>query len=168
MGFSHQIRTVGLVSLLLVCFGSASRAMPVLETRAGMTHPFGVIRQGALLTYSFDLVNAGDEPVKIMRIVPNLKLLKASLDKFTLQPGERATLKVEYDSRYGMGAVEPSLLIFSNCSVSPQMAFVLKGIVYNSVAVASAPIPISDSLMRPVILAVKSVWQIVSQFLGLR
>jgi hypothetical protein len=166
---ASSIRRWGFVLILLLGAASLAWAEPILTVEK-YAHDFGYITQGAMVTHTFTVTNMGDSPVSFTDIDCSLMLLTASVDKLTLYPNETATVKMEYDSRYGMGRVEPMATISTSAPSVQKLDFVLTGYVFNRNAATrnSTPAPtMTRQMMEPPARAVYTLWSAISVFLGI-
>ena len=136
-------------------------------------HDFGYTTQGNLVSHSFELVNIGTEPVVITKVAPSLLLINVSIAKTTIAPNEHVVLKMEYDSRYGMGQVEPITVLTTSDPANPTMTFKMTGHVFSQASMgparsSNAVMEASPRMMEPPARAVGFVWMMVSTFLGIR
>ena len=148
---------------------STAYAGPMLSHDATI-HEFGVKRQGTVITYSFELVNVGDAPLHIDSLQPTLKLVQADVTKTVLLPREHATLTLKYDAQYGMGVVEPSIRLLSDCAVDPHMVYKLKGYIMYPAFSTRIPLGFDSAspMMQAPFRAIHRARQAIALFLGIR
>lgn len=167
---SALLRTAFPLFVVLLMSVSMTAATPVVICEKA-AHDFGYATQGAMISHTFDIVNKGVEPLVITRVEPNLKLLTATLDKFTLYPNDHASLKLEYDSRYGMGKVEPTVVLTTTDPAHTSITFKLMGHVFQQTAANGnmrTNMEATPRMMEPPARIVSYVWTMVSVFLGIR
>jgi hypothetical protein len=77
-------------------------------------HDFGVVKEGKLLTYTFDFFNKGEGVLEISNIMTSCGCTAAVVDNKILAPGEKGTLKVEFDSSAKSGKTNKTITVISN------------------------------------------------------
>lgn len=91
-----------------------------------MTHDFGGLKKNATASTEFVFTNAGKSPLNIRAIKPNCGCTITKLDKYDFAPGEKGSLKVEFNSTGRRGSQQKSIVIFSNDPSAPTQRLVIK------------------------------------------
>jgi hypothetical protein len=100
---------------------SASGAPPPATEAAGgdrlllkeTTHSFGKIPQGRPVTYTFELVNTGREPLLLENVQASCGCTTPEWSREPIAPGATAPLKVGYNA-YAEGRFNKAVTIFYN------------------------------------------------------
>ena len=110
---------------------------------------FGTIAEdGGLWQGSLGLVNEGDDPIVITRVVTTCGCLRASFDRSPLAPKSRSELQVSYNPKGHPGVVYQRLFLYTNLSASHPTAIIsLKGVVEQAADKASS-YPIARGALR--------------------
>ncbi len=91
--------------LLSLCLASTLAAQPRLSLER-TDIDLGVIYRGDTKKTSFTLKNVGNEPLKILQVVPSCGCTALKRPKEVLQPGEEEIVEVEFSSATFRGRVE--------------------------------------------------------------
>lgn len=106
-----------LIVLLLAPLLHAGPALRVDRPR----HAFGEVPPGTPVSTVFVLSNAGDAPVRILKVLPSCECTKAALDARELKPGARALLQVTFEPTKERGPVERSVLLVTDDPATPRL-----------------------------------------------
>lgn len=88
---------------------------------------FGTIKQGTVVTHTFDFKNTGDQPLIINKVTPSCGCLVSSFSKEPIGPGENGTITVRFNSKdRPLGYSLKSFLVYSNSINQPHTIY-LKG-----------------------------------------
>jgi hypothetical protein len=93
------------------------------------THDFGTLKPAAMVNTEITLTNTGRSDLIIRAVKSNCSCATTQLDRQTIRPGEKATLKVTFDSGSRRGNEQKSITIFSNDPRSPSQRLMLKAVV---------------------------------------
>ena len=87
---------------------------------------FGTIKQGETVTHEFTFANSGKEPLIISSASGSCGCTVPQYPKEPIKPGEKATIKVTFNSAGKMGMQDKTVTIQSNAKTSP-MVIHIKG-----------------------------------------
>ncbi|MHC4542709.1 MAG: DUF1573 domain-containing protein, partial [Planctomycetota bacterium] len=88
-------------------------------------YDFGEVAPGGKYTGRFTFANAGNAPLRITDVKKCCGAV-VTLDKEDLAPGESSTLKVQYSSGRGSGAVRKQLHVSSNDEANPKVTLTIR------------------------------------------
>jgi len=139
--------------LLAVCAFSiqaqtAVENKPVVETLQlkENSHDFGKIQQGRPVTYVFDIVNIGKEPLRLDNVLASCGCTTPEWPRETIQPGATAPIKVGYNAA-AEGAFHKTVTIQYNSGQTKVIE--ISGTVFKMPA-TSAPVNSSISLLKQI------------------
>ena len=162
-------RHIGGLALILCLGASLAYSTPILSSDFTI-YRFGVVRQGKVVSFGFNLANLGDRPIHIMKIETSMRRLTTRLDKTVLRPHEHVHFVLNYDTAFSNGDVSPSATVTSDIPGTPCMVFTLSGRVV-SPSSTGAPLSVSNGVQNILVPADRFIALLVggvSQFLGLR
>lgn len=110
------------VVLYLICFASVALsqiATPRITVKSDK-HDFGTIVEGQVVSYKYEIQNTGTSELKISEVKASCGCTAAAPEKLNLKPGEKTSVKVEFNSENRLGPQEKFVYIFSNDPVNPQ------------------------------------------------
>lgn len=87
-------------------------------------HDFGIVVEGQVVKTFFEISNSGSADLIINNVQASCGCTAAQPDKNVLKPGEKTSIKVEFDSANRMGPQEKSVYVMSNDPTNQN--FVLK------------------------------------------
>lgn len=90
-------RVIIIIIILLMFVSTSIIAGPQLTIKEP-TFNFGFVPQKSKITYPFWLYSTGDEPLKILKVVPGWGCTKAPLDKSELTVGDSTKLEITFDT----------------------------------------------------------------------
>lgn len=94
------------------------------------TQKFEKVKAGETLSFDFFYSNTGDVPLIITDVKVSCGCTKPTFSKTPLAPGERAVIKVTFDTKGKYGYQDRILEVYSNAQTSPyKIRF--KGVVDN-------------------------------------
>lgn len=118
--------TLRLSSLLLLVMAAglalafkAGPAMHFEETK----HNFGFIRQGDIVSHEFVFTNTGDEPLIITDAEVACVCTTVDFPKRPILKGEKATVKVTFDSKSAIDRQERTVKLSTNTGIAPVLTF---------------------------------------------
>jgi len=115
--------------LLVVLSGVGAFAAPQITVDEAV-YQFGAVLEGAMVTHTFVLTNAGDETLVITNVSTTCGCTTADLVKKTLTSGESVNLDVRFDSvGYGGQTITKLITVNSNDPVQPQFVLRIQGTV---------------------------------------
>lgn len=82
---------------------------------------FGTIKQGESVTHMFTFINAGKEPLIITSAAGSCGCTVPEWPKEPVKKGEKATIKVTFNSAGKMGGQEKTVTIQSNAKTNPKV-----------------------------------------------
>ena len=104
---------------------------PVMQF-SQMTHDFGNIQEGAVVTHTFAFTNTGKTPLVIENAVASCGCTVPEWPRRPLAPSEKGEIKVEFNSRGKAGPQQKTITVYANTQPR-QTVLVMSGIV-NAVA----------------------------------
>ncbi len=90
-------------------------AVPVIEFET-TRHHFGVIESGEKVSHSFKFINSGNAPLVISSAKATCGCTVPSYTKEPIQPGEKGSIEVTFDSSGKSGMESKNVTIISNAS----------------------------------------------------
>lgn len=129
-------------ALLMACVFSASAedALPP-KPKAEFTereYDYGTVAEGVKISHNFSVKNAGTGILAIQSLFPACGCTAAAVDKENLQPGETATIKVDFDTAGFSGFKQKDVRVFLNDPDQMSSVLSLKGNVIPEVEIAPA------------------------------
>ncbi|MDZ4839916.1 MAG: DUF1573 domain-containing protein [Bacteroidota bacterium] len=91
-----------------------------------LSHDFGVVKQGADATYSFNFSNTGKSDLKVLKIKTSCGCTAGEASKTTLKKGEAANIKVNFSSRGMQGIETKNVKIYTNDPARPEVTLIIK------------------------------------------
>lgn len=85
-----------------------------------ISHSFGDIIEGEVVSHSFEIYNSGDEDLVINKVKASCGCTAAQPEKDVLISGESTTVKVTFNSSRRSGKQKKYVYIFSNDKINPQ------------------------------------------------
>jgi hypothetical protein len=95
----------------------ASPKISIKETN----YDFGTITEGSVVNHNFEVQNVGDMDLKIAQVRASCGCTAAQPLKTELKPGEKTSIKVEFDSANRLGQQEKHVYVMSNDPVTPEL-----------------------------------------------
>ncbi len=77
-------------------------------------HHFGDVEQGSVLEVVFEVINTGTQDLLIKRVKTNCGCTAALLSEDNIKPGDRAEIKVTFDTKGRRGKNSKTVTIYSN------------------------------------------------------
>ena len=122
-------RIVVSIALLLVLSAVAVLAAPQITVDSSI-YEFGTVLEGVVVTHTFILTNAGDQPLAISRVRVTCGCTATALAKKDLAPGESVNLDAIFDTvGYGGRSVTKMIYVESNDPATPKLVLQLKGTI---------------------------------------
>lgn len=81
----------------------------------------GKVKEGEVLNFEYPFINSGNEPLLINDIKVACTCTKFEYPKNPIAPGEKATIKVSFDTKNKIGYQDRTLEIYSNSPKSPKI-----------------------------------------------
>lgn len=105
-----------LMTMMLVCAMTFARAENQAEIKFdNVVHNFGTIAKDAVVTCTFTFTNTGDQPLIINQAMATCGCTVPEYTKAPIQPGEKGTIKVTYNSQGKMaGHFKKSITVRTN------------------------------------------------------
>jgi hypothetical protein len=97
-------------------------------------HNFGEIFEGQIVSHSFEIVNSGTADLKIDKVQASCGCTAAQPAKKILKPGEKTTIRVEFDSANRMGVQQKYVYVFSNDQSAPQLRLSFTAIIVDKIS----------------------------------
>ncbi len=115
-------------------------------------HNFGTITQGEVVNYNFEISNDGTGELKIEQVRASCGCTAAQPAKNTLKPGEKTSIKVEFNSADRLGPQEKYVYVMSNDPKNPELRLSFNCVIVdkNAALNSSAKFP-KFKLMKNVI-----------------
>lgn len=120
-------------------------AVEVVQVKES-SHDFGKIPQGRPVTYTFEIVNIGKEPLKLDNVVASCGCTTPVWSKDPIAPGATAKIQVGYNA-YAEGFFEKPITIQYNNGQTKMLT--IKGTVYKAPP-APAPENASVKLLKQI------------------
>jgi hypothetical protein len=95
--------------------------LPPKKTKSGATlflpetqHNFGKVKEGDIVSHTFQLINKGSELLEIKDIKSSCGCAATLLSNPSIKPNEAATLKVDLDTKNRVGKLSRTITLYSN------------------------------------------------------
>jgi len=98
-------------------------------TLSKKSHDFGKVAKDAVVETEFILINSGKSELNIRSTSANCDCVVSVVEKNSLDPGERTTLKVTFDTTGRKGKQFKNVTIFSNDPTAPNQMVMIKATV---------------------------------------
>ena len=107
-----------------------------LAEKAEMTfkytdHNFGTVANGSDVSYEFEFINTGKEPLVINNVSTSCGCTTPSWPREPIPSKGRATIKVRYDSNR-IGNFSKTITVYSNAKNSPVVLSIKGSVQYNN------------------------------------
>lgn len=89
---------------------------------------FGTIVEGTVITHKFNFVNVGTSTLEISDTKPSCGCTIASFPFLGIEPGEKGTISMKFDSHHKLGNQDATIEVYSNSKPNPYILKV-RGIV---------------------------------------
>jgi len=103
------------------------------------THDFGTIKQGEIVKTEFDVLNSGDDLLKILNVTSSCGCTAVKPDKNELAPGDATKIKVEFNSAGKIGKQVKTIYVESNDQKMPYMNLTITANIVDTGKAAEAP-----------------------------
>jgi hypothetical protein len=113
-----KIAVFFLLSFVTISF--AQTFSPKITTKENH-HDFGTIVEGQIVTYNYEVKNEGSGVLTIDQVHASCGCTAAQPDKKELKPGEKTSIRVEFDSANRMGPQEKTVYVMSNDLANPEL-----------------------------------------------
>ena len=130
-------------SIYTACIGLiafSSQAQPAMEFESKKVD-FGNILEGTISTHRFKYKNTGNQPLVVEHVSVTCGCTAPQWSKAALQPGDTASIYIEFNSANKMGPVSKGVNLMTNC---PEPLIGL--LVYANIIPDSNFIPLIDSV----------------------
>lgn len=124
----HIVLKAELTDLILDTVGVDLSKLPHLVLRESSIQ-YDTITSGDMAYRELEIKNSGKQDLIIHRIVSDADYIKAQVDKQILKPGQKAKIKLVYNSTGMIGKDAKLLNIYSNDPVNPVMEVSVRAIV---------------------------------------
>lgn len=104
-------------------------------------HNFGEILEGQVVSHTFEIQNAGGADLKIDKVQASCGCTAVQPAKKILKPGEKTTIKVEFDSSDRMGIQQKYVYVFSNDPITPQLRLAFSALIVEKIANPTGKVP---------------------------
>jgi len=105
--------------------------LPKISFRENV-HDFGTVNEGVKVGYTFDFENKGAGVLEIKSVNPSCGCTAAMLSNNTLQPGEKGTIKIEFDTANRSGKTSKTISVISNDPEEPAKTLIFTADVIKS------------------------------------
>lgn len=110
--------------ILLISFGNILAQFNAPKISAKKTfHDFGTVVEGQVVNTTFEIKNDGTANLIINNVQASCGCTAAQPDKKELKPGEKTSLKVEFNSAGRLGPQEKYVYVMSNDPKTPDFRF---------------------------------------------
>ncbi|MFH0812407.1 MAG: DUF1573 domain-containing protein [Pseudomonadota bacterium] len=89
---------------------------------------FGKINEGEQATHTFKILNVGDSPLDIVRVIPDCGCTATSLSKEKILPNEEGEIKVVYNSSNRPGDFQKNIQVVTNDPQNSKTNLIIRGI----------------------------------------
>jgi hypothetical protein len=125
---------LGFLLLLLGGSGSLAAQSTGLQDKTTVqwepdTLLFGEIHEGTILLDSFKVTNTGEYPYVIKSVKASCDCTVLRYPKEPLQPGQTATIRVEFDSAGKAGDALPGIIVYDNSRPNMRTIIYLSGYI---------------------------------------
>jgi len=93
------------------------------------SHDFGFIRQGDIVKIDFQVINTGDDALKIGNISASCGCTAAIAEKKELTPGEATKINVEFNTTGKIGKQSKHINVASNDPKTPNLDLLISSVV---------------------------------------
>jgi hypothetical protein len=107
-------------------------------------HDFGEVPFRGNTTYTFEFVNAGNEPLIIQRVQSSCSCTVADWSKEPIAPGGKGSIKVKYDSNRA-GPFTKTFSVTTNVASDPVKILTIKGNVLPAKESPVESVPVSTN-----------------------
>jgi len=94
-------------------------------------HDFGEIQEGTIATYTFEFVNEGKRPVRLLNVVASCGCTTPEYSKTPVAAGQKGFIKVAYDSNGRPGIIDRAITVQTDGDPAYEI-LQIKGAVLNS------------------------------------
>ena len=120
-----MIRSTAIIFFLSVLTIFPQLLAPKVGTQQ-LTHDFGDINQGEVVTHSFVIANNGGDLLKILDVKAACGCTAAKPDKSELKPGESTNIAVSFNSKGRKGPQNKTVTVTTNDPEKSQVTFSFK------------------------------------------
>ncbi len=89
-------------------------------------HDFGTIAQGKEVSFTFEVKNTGQQPLKIENVKPSCGCTVANYTKEAIAPGDKGVVTATFNGQ-AMGAFNKGLTVTTNVEDEPNIFLRIKG-----------------------------------------
>jgi hypothetical protein len=122
------------MALVLTSFVTAQNLPKIFSPKP--VHDFGTVLEGKTVTHNFEIVNNGKAELEIQKVSATCGCTAANPVKNKLMPGEKTTIKVEFNSTSRMGPQEKYVYVFSNDKENPNLRLSFSCVVVDKMTAA--------------------------------
>ena len=106
--------TYRLMVILHLAAGISALAQPKIEVAGGAEFDLGTILEGAQMTRTLAILNAGSAPLHIEQVAPSCGCTRASISKNVLSRNDTGYLSIAFNSEHFSGRIRKSITIVSD------------------------------------------------------
>jgi hypothetical protein len=132
-------RILFLLTIVLTGNAFAQFTVPKIQAKSN-TYDFGTIVEGEIVTTSFEIMNVGSGDLKIDQVRASCGCTAAQPAKNILKPGEKTSIKVDFNSKDRLGPQEKYVYVMSNDPKSPELKLSFKAVVVDKSVAQSADV----------------------------
>jgi len=134
--FSHShrlLQTLLFLGCFLFLFWGTAGALAAEEPAhprirfEKLEYDFGILRQGATVAHTFTFENQGASRLEISSVQSSCGCTAVLSSGRNVEPGEKSTIEVQYDSRGKLGRVHKVVQVYSNDPKSPIVYLSMNG-----------------------------------------
>jgi hypothetical protein len=129
-----------IVFFVIVSFSFAQKSAPKIAAEKP-DHNFGEILEGQIVTHNFEIINTGTADLKIEKVQASCGCTAAQPTKKLLKPGEKTSIRVEFDSSDRMGIQQKYVYVFSNDPASPQLRLSFSALIVDKISNPTGKVP---------------------------
>lgn len=118
-----------LVLFLFVAVANLSFVGPEIEFDE-VKYNYGRVKIGTTISHTFYIVNHGDQPLVLIKVVPSCGCSVASFTKEPIKPGGKGEIVASFNSKHKPAGLNiKTFTVFSNSKNAPHTIY-LKGELY--------------------------------------
>lgn len=125
-----------LIAFVLICTIVVAQNKAPKITSDKPDHDFGEILEGQTVAHDFEIANTGTADLKIEQVRATCGCTAVQPSKKLLKPGEKTTIKAEFDSKGRMGLQQKSIYVFTNDPQNQQFRLSFTAMVVEKISKA--------------------------------
>lgn len=121
-----------LMAVVFEYFEPVPKSMENLVPRLGLSESEVDLREipsSRKVERAVTLINMGQEPIEIRKVVSNCECMQIELDERKIDPGQRIQLKFEFDPKGRRGIDHKHITLFTNDPINPVRTIIIKSTI---------------------------------------